>query len=149
MASTCHGPFAKIVINVSDSHLLHEPQQFTVSGDAQHAHVTGLVENTAMTLVWQGPPGLGTPSDPSLPLSWQVLIQRFSLVGLEFWDRKRGKGDRHSTGKWSPKYSLRSMYELLSKEKADTVTKRGLSQPLLGNVFNSCTKLPRISCPIL
>ncbi|XP_006890770.1 PREDICTED: tenascin-like isoform X2 [Elephantulus edwardii] len=44
--TTRAGPFAKFVINVSDPHSLQESQQLTVSGDAQHAHVTGLVENT-------------------------------------------------------------------------------------------------------
>uniref|UniRef100_A0A2K6F456 Tenascin n=1 Tax=Propithecus coquereli TaxID=379532 RepID=A0A2K6F456_PROCO len=44
--TTGAGLFAKIVINVSDAHSLHESQQFTVSGDAQQAHITGLMENT-------------------------------------------------------------------------------------------------------
>ncbi|XP_008055363.1 tenascin isoform X3 [Carlito syrichta] len=44
--TTQAGLFAKIVISVCDAHSLHESQQFTVSGDAQQAHITGLVENT-------------------------------------------------------------------------------------------------------
>ncbi|XP_059513828.1 tenascin isoform X2 [Myotis daubentonii] len=58
------GPFAKIVINVSDSHGLHEPQQITVSGDAQHAHVTGLVENTGYDVSVTGTTWAGEPTRP-------------------------------------------------------------------------------------
>uniref|UniRef100_A0A8C3WXU0 Tenascin n=1 Tax=Catagonus wagneri TaxID=51154 RepID=A0A8C3WXU0_9CETA len=60
--TTQAGPFAKIVINVSDSHSLHEPQQFTVSGDAQHAHVTGLVENTGYDVSVAGTTWAGDPT---------------------------------------------------------------------------------------
>lgn len=58
------GPFAKIVINVSDSHGMHEPQQITVSGDAQHAHVTGLVENTGYDVCVTGTTWAGEPTRP-------------------------------------------------------------------------------------
>uniref|UniRef100_A0A3Q1LTF1 Tenascin n=1 Tax=Bos taurus TaxID=9913 RepID=A0A3Q1LTF1_BOVIN len=62
--TTQAGPFAKIVINVSDSHSLHEPQQFTVSGDAQHAHVTGLVANTGYDVSVAGTTWAGGSSRP-------------------------------------------------------------------------------------
>ncbi|XP_036288688.1 tenascin isoform X2 [Pipistrellus kuhlii] len=58
------GPFAKIVINVSDSYGLHEPQQVTVSGDAQHAHITGLVENTGYDVSVTGTTWAGEPTRP-------------------------------------------------------------------------------------
>ncbi|KAF6127815.1 tenascin C [Phyllostomus discolor] len=58
------GPLARIVINVSDSHSLHEPQQFTVSGDAQHAHITGLVENTGYDVSVTGTTWAGEPTRP-------------------------------------------------------------------------------------
>ncbi|XP_023618810.1 tenascin isoform X2 [Myotis lucifugus] len=58
------GPFAKIVINVSGSHGLHEPQQITVSGDARHAHVTGLVENTGYDVSVTGTTWAGEPTRP-------------------------------------------------------------------------------------
>uniref|UniRef100_A0A8C2NWR8 Tenascin n=1 Tax=Capra hircus TaxID=9925 RepID=A0A8C2NWR8_CAPHI len=62
--TTQAGPFAKIVINVSDSHSLHEPQQFTVSGNAQHAHVTGLVESTGYDVSVAGTTWAGGSTKP-------------------------------------------------------------------------------------
>nr|KAF6434667.1 tenascin C [Molossus molossus] len=62
--TTRAGPFAKIVINVSDARALHEPQQFTVPGDAQEAHVTGLVENTGYDVSVTGTTWAGGPSSP-------------------------------------------------------------------------------------
>uniref|UniRef100_A0A9L0IJA5 Tenascin n=1 Tax=Equus asinus TaxID=9793 RepID=A0A9L0IJA5_EQUAS len=70
--TTRAGPFAKIVINVSDSQSLHESQQFTVSGDAQHAHVTGLVENTGYDVSVTGTTWAG---DPSRPLTAFVVTE--------------------------------------------------------------------------
>ncbi|KAB0347054.1 hypothetical protein FD754_011911 [Muntiacus muntjak] len=67
--ATQAGPFAKIAISVSDSHSLHTPQQLPVSGDAQHAHVTGLVDNTGYDASVAGAPGRGAPPGPSRPLS--------------------------------------------------------------------------------
>lgn len=58
------GPFAKIVVNVSDSHSLYEPQQLTVSGDTQQAHVTGLVENTGYDVSVAGTTWAGNPTKP-------------------------------------------------------------------------------------
>lgn len=62
--TTRAGLFAKIVINVSDVHLLHEAQQFTVSGDAQQAHITGLVENTGYDVSVAGTTWAGDSTRP-------------------------------------------------------------------------------------
>ncbi|XP_023484512.1 tenascin isoform X2 [Equus przewalskii] len=75
--TTRAGPFAKIVINVSDSQSLHESQQFTVSGDAQHAHVTGLVENTGYDVSVTGTTWAG---DPSRPLTAFVVTEALPLL---------------------------------------------------------------------
>uniref|UniRef100_A0A2K6NMG6 Tenascin n=1 Tax=Rhinopithecus roxellana TaxID=61622 RepID=A0A2K6NMG6_RHIRO len=66
------GLFAKIVINVSDVHSLHESQQFTVSGDAKQAHVTGLVENTGYDVSVAGTTWAG---DPTRPLTAFVITE--------------------------------------------------------------------------
>lgn len=88
--TTRAGPFAKIVINVSDSHLLHEPQQFTVSGDAQHAQVTGLVENTGYDISVTGTTWAG---DPTRPLTAFVMTGTHSkVVTCLFRILRRGKG---------------------------------------------------------
>ncbi|XP_073761946.1 tenascin isoform X9 [Callorhinus ursinus] len=71
------GPFAKIVVNVSDSHSLYEPQQFTVSGDTQHAHVTGLVENTGYDVSVAGTTWAG---DPTRPLTAFVMTEALPLL---------------------------------------------------------------------
>uniref|UniRef100_A0A8C0QKQ6 Tenascin n=1 Tax=Canis lupus familiaris TaxID=9615 RepID=A0A8C0QKQ6_CANLF len=70
--TTRAGPFAKIVVNVSDSHSLYEPQQFTVSGDTQHAHITGLVENTGYDVSVAGTTWAG---DPTRPLTAFVVTE--------------------------------------------------------------------------
>lgn len=75
--TTQAGPFAKIVISVSDSHSLHEPQQITVSGDARHAHVTGLVENTGYDVSVAGTTWAG---DPTTPLTAFVMTGTPSKV---------------------------------------------------------------------
>uniref|UniRef100_A0A2K5CUL7 Tenascin C n=1 Tax=Aotus nancymaae TaxID=37293 RepID=A0A2K5CUL7_AOTNA len=62
--TTQAGLFAKIVINVSDTHSLHESQQLTVSGDAKQAHVTGLVENTGYDISVAGTTWAGDPTRP-------------------------------------------------------------------------------------
>lgn len=115
------GPLAKIVINVSDSHSLHEPQQFTVSGDAQRAHVTGLVENTGYDVSVTGTTWAG---DPTRPLTAFVVTGTLSKVLtclLRILDMgKGGKGDRHAEEKLNPKYSLHSICKLLSEERAGT-----------------------------
>uniref|UniRef100_A0A667IBF5 Tenascin n=1 Tax=Lynx canadensis TaxID=61383 RepID=A0A667IBF5_LYNCA len=64
--------FAKIVVNVSDSHSLYEPQQFTVSGDTQHAHITGLLENTGYDISVAGTTWAG---DPTRPLTAFVMTE--------------------------------------------------------------------------
>ncbi|XP_044120978.1 tenascin isoform X1 [Neovison vison] len=71
------GPFAKIVVNVSDSHSLYEPQQLTVSGDTQHAHVTGLVENTGYVVSVAGTTWAG---DPTKPLTAFVMTEALPLL---------------------------------------------------------------------
>lgn len=71
------GLFAKIVINVSDTHSLHESQQFTVSGDAKQAHVTGLVENTGYDVSVAGTTWAG---DPTRPLTAFVITGTQSEV---------------------------------------------------------------------
>ncbi|XP_032721592.1 tenascin isoform X1 [Lontra canadensis] len=71
------GPFAKIVVNVSDSHSLYEPQQLTVSGDTQHAHVTGLVENTGYDVSVAGATWAG---DPTKPLTAFVTTEALPLL---------------------------------------------------------------------
>ncbi|XP_070286883.1 tenascin isoform X4 [Myotis yumanensis] len=84
------GPFAKIVINVSDSHGLHEPQQITVSGDARHAHVTGLVENTGYDVSVTGTTWAGEPTRPltafvvteALPLLENLTISDINPYGF-------------------------------------------------------------------
>ncbi|XP_023079515.2 tenascin isoform X3 [Piliocolobus tephrosceles] len=70
--TTQAGLFAKIVINVSDAHSLHESQQFTVSGDAKQAHVTGLVENTGYDVSVAGTTWAG---DPTRPLTAFVITE--------------------------------------------------------------------------
>uniref|UniRef100_A0A4W2CZL2 Tenascin n=1 Tax=Bos indicus x Bos taurus TaxID=30522 RepID=A0A4W2CZL2_BOBOX len=88
--TTQAGPFAKIVINVSDSHSLHEPQQFTVSGDAQHAHVTGLVANTGYDVSVAGTTWAGGSSRPltafvvteALPLLENLTISDINPYGF-------------------------------------------------------------------
>ncbi|XP_057169696.1 tenascin isoform X1 [Ursus arctos] len=75
--TTRAGPFAKIVVNVSDSHSLYEPQQFTVSGDTQHAHVTGLVENTGYDVSVAGTTWAG---DPTRPLTAFVMTEALPLL---------------------------------------------------------------------
>nr|XP_051711738.1 tenascin isoform X4 [Oryctolagus cuniculus] len=70
--TTRAGLFAKIVINVSDVHLLHEAQQFTVSGDAQQAHITGLVENTGYDVSVAGTTWAG---DSTRPLTAFVITE--------------------------------------------------------------------------
>lgn len=75
--STRAGPFAEIVINVSDSRLLHEPPQLTVSGDVQHTHVTGLVENTGYDVSVAGTTRAG---GPTTPLSAFVMTGTHSKV---------------------------------------------------------------------
>ncbi|EPQ16874.1 Tenascin [Myotis brandtii] len=84
------GPFAKIVINVSDSHGLHEPQQITFSGDARHAHVTGLVENTGYDVSVTGTTWAGEPTRPltafvvteALPLLENLTISDINPYGF-------------------------------------------------------------------
>ncbi|XP_036288697.1 tenascin isoform X8 [Pipistrellus kuhlii] len=84
------GPFAKIVINVSDSYGLHEPQQVTVSGDAQHAHITGLVENTGYDVSVTGTTWAGEPTRPltafvvteALPLLENLTISDINPYGF-------------------------------------------------------------------
>lgn len=99
--TTQAGLFAKIVINVSHAHSLHESQQVTVPGDVQQAHISGLVENTGYDVSVAGTTWAG---DPTRPLTAFVItgIQRFSLVCLEFWHREKGKGDSYSKGKFDP-----------------------------------------------
>ncbi|XP_042098750.1 tenascin isoform X17 [Ovis aries] len=88
--TTQAGPFAKIVINVSDSHSLHEPQQFTVSGNAQHAHVTGLVESTGYDVSVAGTTWAGGSTKPltafvvteALPLLENLTISDINPYGF-------------------------------------------------------------------
>ncbi|PNI69539.1 TNC isoform 7 [Pan troglodytes] len=70
--TTQAGLFAKIVINVSDAHSLHESQQFTVSGDAKQAHIIGLVENTGYDVSVAGTTLAG---DPTRPLTAFVITE--------------------------------------------------------------------------
>uniref|UniRef100_A0A2K6TF86 Tenascin n=1 Tax=Saimiri boliviensis boliviensis TaxID=39432 RepID=A0A2K6TF86_SAIBB len=70
--TTQAGLFAKIVINVSNAHSLHESQQLTVSGDAKQAHVTGLVENTGYDISVAGTTWAG---DPTRPLTAFVVTE--------------------------------------------------------------------------
>uniref|UniRef100_A0A8C5XM97 Tenascin n=1 Tax=Microcebus murinus TaxID=30608 RepID=A0A8C5XM97_MICMU len=70
--TTGAGLFAKIVINVSDAHSLHESQQLTVPGDAQQAHITGLVENTGYDVSVAGTTWAG---DPTRPLTAFVVTE--------------------------------------------------------------------------
>lgn len=81
--TTQAGLFAKIVINVSNTHSLHESQQVTVPGNVQQAHISGLVENTGYDVSVAGTTWAG---DPTRPLTAFVItgIQKFSLVCLEF-----------------------------------------------------------------
>ncbi|XP_045878916.1 tenascin isoform X4 [Meles meles] len=84
------GPFAKIVVNVSDSHSLYEPQQLTVSGDTQQAHVTGLVENTGYDVSVAGTTWAGNPTKPltafvtteALPLLENLTISDINPYGF-------------------------------------------------------------------
>uniref|UniRef100_A0A5F9CFG3 Tenascin n=1 Tax=Oryctolagus cuniculus TaxID=9986 RepID=A0A5F9CFG3_RABIT len=75
--TTRAGLFAKIVINVSDVHLLHEAQQFTVSGDARQAHITGLVENTGYDVSVAGTTWAG---DSTRPLTAFVITEALPLL---------------------------------------------------------------------
>lgn len=115
------GPFAKIVINVSDSYGLHEPQQITVSGDAQHVHVTGLVENTGYDVSVTGTTWAG---EPTRPLTAFVVTGTHSkvltcLLRILRWEMAGGRwgGDRHSKEKLNPKHSLHSKYKWLNGEQ--------------------------------
>jgi syndecan 4 len=76
------GFFAKIVINVSHAHSLHESQLFTVPGDTEQAHITGLVEDTGYDVSVAGTTWAG---NPTRPLTAFVITgtQRFMLVCLE------------------------------------------------------------------
>lgn len=149
--TTQAGPFAKIVINVSDSHSLHEPQQFTVSGDAQHAHVTGLLENTGYDVSVAGTTWAG---DPTRALTAFVVTGTHSkvlacLFGFLKWG-KGGEGLGILKGKFNPKHGLRSTCKFLREERANTTAEGDLSQPLLGNGdrrLDRCLKLPRNSVP--
>lgn len=96
--------FAKIVVNVSDSHSLYEPQQFTVSGDTQHAHITGLLENTGYDISVAGTTWAG---DPTRPLTAFVMTGTHSKVltcpfRILRWGTAEWKGDRHSKGNVNP-----------------------------------------------
>nr|XP_012624255.1 tenascin isoform X4 [Microcebus murinus] len=75
--TTGAGLFAKIVINVSDAHSLHESQQLTVPGDAQQAHITGLVENTGYDVSVAGTTWAG---DPTRPLTAFVVTEALPLL---------------------------------------------------------------------
>ena len=75
--TTQGGPFAKIVISIRISPSLHEPQQFTVSGDAQHAYITGLLESTGCDVSVAGTTWAG---DPTRPLTAFVVIGTHSKV---------------------------------------------------------------------
>ncbi|XP_032758830.1 tenascin isoform X2 [Rattus rattus] len=75
--TTQAGLFAKIVINVSDAHSLHESRQLTVPGDAQQAHITGLVENTAYDVSVTGTTWAG---DPTRPLTAFVITEALPLL---------------------------------------------------------------------
>ncbi|XP_074251325.1 tenascin isoform X2 [Saimiri boliviensis] len=75
--TTQAGLFAKIVINVSNAHSLHESQQLTVSGDAKQAHVTGLVENTGYDISVAGTTWAG---DPTRPLTAFVVTEALPLL---------------------------------------------------------------------
>lgn len=87
--TTQAGPFAKIVINVSDSHSLHAPQQLTVSGDAQHAHVTGLVENTGYDVSVAGAPWAGGSTRPLTAfVVTGTLSEALVLFGILNWGRE-------------------------------------------------------------
>lgn len=90
--TTQAGPFAKIVISVRSSPSLQEPQQFTVSGDAQHAHITGLVENTGCDVSVAGTTWAG---DPTRPLTAFVVTGTHSevlacLFRILKWGKERG-----------------------------------------------------------
>ncbi|XP_058528431.1 tenascin isoform X1 [Ochotona princeps] len=71
------GLLAKIVVNVSDVRLLHEAQHVTVSGDAQQAHITGLVENTAYHVSVAGTSWAG---DSTRPLTALVTTEALPLL---------------------------------------------------------------------
>lgn len=87
--TTQAGPFAKIVINVSDSHSLHEPQQFTVSGNAQHAHVTGLVESTGYDVSVAGTTWAGGSTKPLTAfVVTGTLSKALVLFGILNWGRE-------------------------------------------------------------
>ncbi|XP_049751081.1 tenascin isoform X4 [Elephas maximus indicus] len=88
--TTKAGPFAKIVINVSDSHSLLESQQLTVSGDARHVHVMGLVENTGYDVSVAGSTWAGHTTRPlaafvmteALPLLENLTISDINPYGF-------------------------------------------------------------------
>ncbi|XP_074067845.1 tenascin isoform X5 [Macrotis lagotis] len=75
--TTSAGLFAKFVINVSDSHSLYEPQQYTVSGDTQQAHITGLVDNTGYDISIRGTTWAG---DQTKPLTAFVMTEALPLL---------------------------------------------------------------------
>uniref|UniRef100_A0A8C9US67 Tenascin C n=1 Tax=Spermophilus dauricus TaxID=99837 RepID=A0A8C9US67_SPEDA len=81
--TTQAGLFAKIVINVSNAHLLHESQQVTVPGDVQQAHISGLVENTGYDVSVAGTTWAG---DPTRPLTAFVVTAMGSPKELIFSD---------------------------------------------------------------
>lgn len=70
---------------MSDVHLLHEAQHVTVSGDAQQAHITGLVENTAYHVSVAGTSWAGDSTRPLTALVTtgtpsEVLIDLFRIL---------------------------------------------------------------------
>ncbi|XP_077904191.1 tenascin isoform X5 [Ictidomys tridecemlineatus] len=75
--TTQAGLFAKIVINVSNAHSLHESQQVTVPGDVQQAHISGLVENTGYDVSVAGTTWAG---DPTRPLTAFVVTEALPLL---------------------------------------------------------------------
>ncbi|ERE84528.1 tenascin [Cricetulus griseus] len=75
--TTKAGLFAKITINVSDTHSLHESQQLTVPGDAQQAHIMGLVENTAYDVSVTGTTWAG---DSTRPVTAIVVTEALPLL---------------------------------------------------------------------
>ncbi|XP_007474593.2 tenascin isoform X1 [Monodelphis domestica] len=88
--TTSAGLFAKFVINVSDSHSLYEPQQHTVSGDTQHAYITGLVDNTGYDISIRGTTWAGDQTEPltafvtteALPLLENLTISDINPHGF-------------------------------------------------------------------
>lgn len=72
---------------------MHESHQFTVPGDAQHAHITGLVESTGYDVSVAGTTQAGNPTRPltAFVMTGTYLFQGYYL-SVQNSEVGRGEG---------------------------------------------------------